>query len=273
VTTLADIARLAENLAKNCGFSVFPCLVDKRPATPHGFKDSVTAPDLVADLWRRHPGQLIGVATGERSGIDVLDIDAKHESARAWLITARGKIPPTRTFKTRSGGWHFLFRHAPGVRNTESLLARGVDTRGDGGYIIFWYATGAFPCVDHSPCAEWPEWLTEALFYRREPTPAPACRVHAFASNGASAHNVVEACLRKLSAAGEGSRHKALRAAACTLGGLLDVAGLSTEAAEGQLLDAVLTAGGVRVDQNNAIATIRWGLAKGASHPLNLSVH
>ena len=83
----------------------------------------------------------------------------------------------------------------------------------------------------------------------------------------------MEACLRKLSAAGEGSRHNALRAAACTLGGLLDVAGMSAAAAEGQLLDAVLAAGGVRVDQDNAIATIRWGLAKGARHPLNLSVH
>ena len=177
MTTLAEIARLAENLAKNCGYSVFPCLENKRPATPHGFKDSVTAPDLVADLWRRHPGQLIGVATGERSGIDVLDIDAKHKSARAWLITARGKNSSDANLSDPFG-W-LAFPVPPCARRSEheSLLARGVDTRGDGGYIIFWYTTGAFPCVDHSPCAEWPQWLTEALFYRPDPTPASAPRV------------------------------------------------------------------------------------------------
>ncbi len=71
----ADVVRLAENLIHNCGFAVFPCGADKKPfPRSQGFKDAVTDPVAVADLWRRYPGPLIGVATGERSGIDVLDV-------------------------------------------------------------------------------------------------------------------------------------------------------------------------------------------------------
>ena len=265
--SLQEVAQLAQNLARNCRYAVFPCRADKRPACPHGFKDATHDPDEVPALWRRFPGPLIGVATGEKSGFDVLDIDVKHDAARAWLLTAEAQIPPTRTYQTRSGGFHLLFRHAPGVHNTESHIARGIDTRGEGGYIVFWFGAG-FPCIDHSPVAEWPEWLLEALFYVPEPDPAPLPRVARYTSTGTSAQNMVDASLRKLREAAEGSRHHTLRAASCTLGGLLEAAGMSRADAADQLLHAILEAGGARVDQQNARATIEWGLTKGAQSPL-----
>jgi hypothetical protein len=64
------------------------------------------------------------------------------------------------------------------------------------------------------------------------------------------------------------SRHATLRAAACTLGGVLDAAGMTSTTAARLLLDAVLQAGGKRVDQRNALGTINWGLNKGAASPL-----
>jgi Bifunctional DNA primase/polymerase, N-terminal len=60
------------------GIPCFPCLADKRPATPRGFKDATSDRNILDELWRRHPGALIGVPTGEISDLDILDIDPRH---------------------------------------------------------------------------------------------------------------------------------------------------------------------------------------------------
>jgi hypothetical protein len=78
----------------------------------------------------------------------VLDIDSgRHPEADAWWKAAtsgeiRPSILPTRVYRTRSGGLHAYYRHTSGVVNTASKLARGVDTRGGGGYAIYWFAAG-----------------------------------------------------------------------------------------------------------------------------------
>src|SRR5271168_1150948 len=99
----ADVAQLAQNIARNLGWPVFPCHEDtKAPVRPksqggNGFKDATRDPAEIAELWRRWPGGLIGVATGEVSGIDVLDIDFKHEIAVKWWTAASKRVPSTRT--------------------------------------------------------------------------------------------------------------------------------------------------------------------------------
>jgi Bifunctional DNA primase/polymerase, N-terminal len=65
------------------GIPAFPCLLDKRPSCPHGFKDATADPEKLNALWQQYPGQLIGVPTGSVSGIDALDLDAKHAEAIA----------------------------------------------------------------------------------------------------------------------------------------------------------------------------------------------
>jgi hypothetical protein len=132
-TALARALKLAER-----GLPVFPCAADKRPTCPHGFKDASNDPTVVKALWRNHPGPLIGVPTGTASGIFVLDVDsAKHESAAEWLDRQAPYLPDTRHHRTQSGGLHLLFRHRSGLRSSVSRLARGVDTRGEGGCIIW----------------------------------------------------------------------------------------------------------------------------------------
>jgi len=162
----AEVCTLAQNLAKNCRYSVFPVRLDKRPATPKGTADApgglyYASNDLarVAELWRRWPGPLVGIRTGETSGVDVLDIDAE---GLAWWQAARPHIPPTRTYATRSGGLHVYFQHVRGVRNTAGKLAKNVDTRGCGGYIVYWFSAG-LECLDHSPVAPWPGKLLELV--------------------------------------------------------------------------------------------------------------
>jgi hypothetical protein len=65
--------------------------------------------------------------------------------------------------QTRSGGLHLFFRHASsGLRNSASKIAQGVDTRCDGGYVIWWPSAG-FSVLCDAPIADWPEWLLAGL--------------------------------------------------------------------------------------------------------------
>lgn len=261
-----DLIQTARNLARNKGWPVFPCRPDKRPACPHGFKDATRDPAEISRLFRVDGAALIGIPTGAASGLDVLDIDIKHDAARAWLAMAEVMLPPTRTYRTMSGGAHLYFRHADGVANTQSKLARGIDSRGTGGYIIYWFAAG-FECLDHTPPAPWPAWLLGALLRPPEPAPLPAPG-RRYTGKGARPQAMVSRALDRVAGAAEGHRHDALRAAARTIGGLLDAVDLSRDHAAGLLLDAVIRAGGRAVDQRNAAATIRYGLDQGARAPL-----
>ena len=94
------------------------------------------------------------------------------------------------------------------MANTTSKLARGVDTRGTGGYAICWYAAG-YECLDHVQPARWPAWLLECVLWK--PVPAPARRVRT------DTGNAVEGVLRVVAAADEGSRNRILFWGACRL--------------------------------------------------------
>ena len=113
-------------------------------------------------------------ATDRRSnrrgiGLFVIDLDtSKHPEATDWLESNAPYLPETRQHRTKSGGLHLFFKHRDGLRNSAGKLAPGVDTRGDGGYVIWWPS-----CVpsDHKfrVAADLPEWIVDAL----TPKPIP----------------------------------------------------------------------------------------------------
>lgn len=151
----------------NRGLPCFPCRADKKPTTPHGYKDAICDRGVVHELWRRHPGPLIGIPTGEISELDVLDIDQRH-GGKLWLAKNQSRLPPTRVHRTRSGGLHLFFRHQHGIRCSAGRIAAGVDVRATGGYVIWWPAAG-LPVLSDMPMAAWPAWLRAQLISRPRP--------------------------------------------------------------------------------------------------------
>jgi hypothetical protein len=192
----------------------FPCRADKRPACPHGFKNATADPEKLRELWRQYPGELVGVPTGEMSGLFVIDVDSgRHDEAQDWLESAAARLPPTRWHATKSGGFHILFKHRAGLRNTAGKLARGVDTRGDGGYIIWWpfhLGLGAPHKLDHD-IAELPDWIADQLIERPDNV-VPIKRQSYTAAPPADSLNGL---VRMVSTAGKGERNSILFWSAC----------------------------------------------------------
>ena len=123
----------ALSLAKT-GLPCFPCRADKRPATPRGFIDATCDQHQLRELWVRHPGPLVGMPTGEISGLDVLDIDPRH-NGECWFAEQKHRLLPTRVNRTRSGGLHLLYQHEPGLRCSVGKITAGVDVGASGGYL------------------------------------------------------------------------------------------------------------------------------------------
>jgi hypothetical protein len=169
----------ALDLARH-GVPVFPCNPgDKRPLTTSGFKDAMCDPDVVHLWWTEHPEALIGVPTGTR--FVVVDADLQHEDARQWLEDNRSRLPLTRTHTTRSGGRHWLFAPNDQIKCSAGRLGPHIDTRGVGGYIIWWPAHG-LKVLHAKVFAPVPDWVLEA--FKPAPIihfPAPVVSSPAFA--------------------------------------------------------------------------------------------
>ena len=126
------------------GLSVFPLRPKSKMPWPssHGHLDATTDAETIAAWWHGWPDSNIGVATGARSGIFVVDIDGDRGEQSLIEITNRlGALPATVEVLTGNAGRHLYFKlptfeGAPTIRNTASAVAAGIDTRGEGGYVV-----------------------------------------------------------------------------------------------------------------------------------------
>lgn len=151
------------DVAVSLGVPVFACNGLKRPLMDGGFKVASDDPTTIRQMFDDRNALMIGMPTGSRSGLVVVDVDIKNGAkGDEWLQQHAGQLPPTRTHKTRSGGLHLLFRAPAGieVRNSASRVAPGVDVRGEGGYVVVPPSPG-YSVADHTEAAEMPAWLVE----------------------------------------------------------------------------------------------------------------
>ena len=135
-----DLVNKALEVAEE--YPVFPCDVKKRPVCQGGFKSATQDPDEIERLFSLPGAALIGMPTGEASGVSVIDIDVRDgKQGRDWVKDNADLLGITKVSETQSGGWHYYYRHADGLRNRAGIDGC-VDVRAEGGYVIHPSSTG-----------------------------------------------------------------------------------------------------------------------------------
>jgi hypothetical protein len=119
---------------KDCGKDI-----GKHPRIKDWPRTATRDPDLITRWWTQWPEANIGILTGAKSGILVVDIDPRNGGDLTVddLEAEHGKFPPTVESHTGGGGRHLAYQHPGGeVRCGTETLGPGVDIKGDGGYIV-----------------------------------------------------------------------------------------------------------------------------------------
>src|SRR5215467_12479635 len=250
------------------GLPVFPCSpLDKKPLTPHGFKDATTDAAQIRAWWGKWPNAMIATPTGPASGVWVLDPDVDPVkqldgiAALNQLVAQHGPLPQTLTSITPRGGKHLFFAWDPNVdiRNSESKVGPGIDVRGNGGYVILPPSRnstgGAYQWDPNSPrtFAPAPPWLIML---------AKAKKVSAYA------RAALERECKTVAAALPGTRNSTLNKAAFNLGQLIGGNALDEQEVRDRLFEAAETCRLVADDGATAAeATIDSGITAGKNQP------
>ena len=157
--TLSILGQAAIVLAR-LGFAVFP-LKDRSKipfAGSNGCKDATSDEAQIGEWWTRFPDANIGIATG--GGLVVVDIDSPEAMA-----ACSGRGLPATVVAATGRGWHYYYR---GDGRSLVGVLPGVDTRGDGGYVVAppsihesgrTYAWEDSP--EHTALADAPPWLAD----------------------------------------------------------------------------------------------------------------
>lgn len=121
------------------GWSVFPIRPKlKAPMTKHGFKDASCYLNKVKEWWGEYPQANIGVATGQVSGLLVVDIDPRNGGEQSFKEFQKlyGPMPHMPTVKTGGDGKHFFLKHPGGNIPGRTNILPGIDIKSDGGYVL-----------------------------------------------------------------------------------------------------------------------------------------
>jgi hypothetical protein len=266
VSALAEAARA---LAAR-GWHVFPLRPrTKVPLTLHGFHDASCGLAQVEHWWCATPAANIGIACGA-SRLLVVDLDGEP-AAEAWarLAAAHGGHRATLVAATgKPGGRHVYFAAPPGgLPNSAGRLGTGIDTRGEGGYVVAppschpsgrRYRWLEAPAAVPAPT---PRWLVGLL----DPPPVAAVGEPRPLPPGAWATRYGESALAGLCdemlVACEGQRNELLVRLAYRAGRLVAAGELDHAIAEHALVEAARAVG---LPLSEAIQTYKSGAAAGA---------
>jgi hypothetical protein len=229
---MTSLASRAARLVQTMGLPVFPVFETKIPAVPHGYKDAVRDPNEAYRLFCRYPNAaLIGVPCGTISNLAVIDIDP---DGMHWFQQRYHRFPPTRVHTTRRNGRHLFYRlpvpNDPLFKCSVGKLSHGVDTRGEGGSIIWWPATGG-RVINDVEMVSCPRWVLRAL-YREKRFPSGEGDEARRDARG------IDGLLRFVAHAREGERNSKLFWAALKAGAAIERGLIGMNDAMAQLMNA-----------------------------------
>jgi putative DNA primase/helicase len=236
---------------------VFPMTREKRPLTPHGYKNASVDPRQVEDWARRFPGCNWAIATGRVAGIAVIDVDGPQGEQTLYTLAEEGVIFDSPLQSLTGRGRHLVFRYDRGLKSSVGKLGPGLDIRADGGSFTVppsihisgkpyeWVSDPRTTLVPHLPL--------NTLLHLYRPRARPSW-------GGAPSISLVE-IVGRITAAVPGTRNAELNSAAYMAGKLVKHGKVSEGEAEQTLIDAGLAIG---LDRHECQATVRSGLRAGS---------
>jgi hypothetical protein len=260
------------------GLALFPVAPGRKTPegalAPSGCKNASRDPATLA-RWSADQSLNIGVATGECSGIFVLDIDTLDALADA----DRRGLPDTLTVRTPRGK-HYYFR-LPGwpVRNRTGIFP-GADVRGEGGYVLGAGSSFAPTDIERAEGKQAGRYCFDGPSDQQQITDAPAWLLDLLeAGRGnkrasgekdtrsrAWAANALKAEVGDLRSACPGERNAALNQAAFNLG---QIAGGGHLQAQPVLDELRATASAIGLKAEEIERTLASGWAAGLKTPRN----
>jgi hypothetical protein len=110
----------------------------KHPRTAHGLKDATTDKAQIETWFKSQPDSNIGLCTGAVNGNITIDIDPKDDGFNTLVALEKelGELPETVEQISGSGGRHLMYEHPGFTIKNKVKIAKGIDIRGDGGYIV-----------------------------------------------------------------------------------------------------------------------------------------
>src|ERR1051325_1260864 len=255
----------------------------KHPRLPKWPSRATTESQEIRAWWTRWPEANIGLLTGARSGVIVLDIDPRNDgdASLASLEARYGKLPETPRVRTGGGGLHVYFA-APASEVSSGHPGSGLDLQGDGGRCVVLppslHRSGAEYrwveglSLDSVSLAPLPPWLLRPVGAGRAGTASKTHRpIERLETRGAASTSPwPESALRAecdaVAHAPAGTRNAALNKAAFNLGQL--VPHLLEEArVESSLLAAAATCGLIEDDGEPAVRATLRSVARTAGSP------
>ena len=161
----AQVAPELSELAKiiRSGVAAIEQVVD---TVSQAINSATRDPDQIRAWWQQDENFNIGIATGNKSGVFVVDIDNED----GFVALAKLGVMPDTVAAVTANGEHFYFKMPScDLRNSVRKIAAGVDIRANGGYVLAppsIHPTGrryAWNVDSASKFADAPDWLLATL--------------------------------------------------------------------------------------------------------------